>query len=333
MLVEIPDDYYDLVIMNPPFTRNTGQEGAHVGVFNPAFAAFEASDSDQRDMGRRMSLLTKGTCHHGNAGIASAFAALGDRKLKPGGVLALVLPLSAAAGSSWQAFRQMLETGYSDISVLSIAANGRDMSFSSDTGMAECLIIARKMVPGPRAPLHFTSLRNRPRGFAQAAAVANGIERSDDVRAIDDGPYGGTQLTVGDDLSGEMLTAEQSYDGESWGSVRLQDHSLAQTAYALSQSKLWLPGEPDALPLKTELLGVVGKLGLYHLDISGPPPRAPFARTNPSPTATYPCLWNHDAKQETRIVCEPDSQLQARRGLETKAATVWTTASRTHIEP
>ena len=114
IMVDIPDDYFDLVIMNPPFTRNTGQEGAHVGVFNPAFAAFEASEADQRDMGRQMSLLTKGTCHHGNAGIASAFAALGDRKLKPGGVLALVLPLSAAAGSSWQAFRQMLETGYSD---------------------------------------------------------------------------------------------------------------------------------------------------------------------------------------------------------------------------
>ncbi len=335
MLVEIPDDYFDLVIMNPPFTRNTGQEGAHVGVFNPAFAAFEASESDQRDMGRRMSMLTKGTCHHGNAGIASAFAALGDRKLKPGGVLALVLPLSAAAGLSWQAFRQMLETGYSDISVLSIAANGRDMSFSSDTGMAECLIIARKNVGAnnysPLHRVHFTSLLNRPGGFAQAAAVANGVITADDVRAIDDGPYGGTQLTVGDDLTGEMLTARQSDDGESWSSVRLQDYSLAQTAYALSQSKLWLPGEPTELELKTELLGVVGKLGLYHLDISGPPPRAPFARANPSPTATYPCLWNHNASKETRIVCEPDSQLQARRDLETKAATVWSTASRSHL--
>ena len=230
--------------------------------------------------------------------------------------------------------------------MLSIAANGRDMSFSSDTGMAECLIIARKTDPNrhsdtpnrrsresgnPGSAVRFTSLRRRPSGFAQAAAVANGVITADDIRAIDDGPYGGTQLTVGDDLSGEMLTAQQSDDGESWGSVRLQDYSLAQTAYALSQSKLWLPGEPTELELKTELLGVVGKLGLYHLDISGPPPRAPFARANPSPTATYPCLWNHDAKQETRIVCEPDSQLQARRGWETKAATVWATASRAHL--
>ena len=331
IMVDVPDEYFDLVIMNPPFTRNTGQEGAHIGVFNPAFAAFDSSDADQRDMSKRMSAVTKETCYHGNAGIASAFAALGDRKLKPGGVLALVLPLSAAAGLSWQAFRQMLETGYSDISVLSIAANGQDMSFSSDTGMAECLIIARKSVPRPQASVQFASLRNRPRGFTYAAAIANGLARGDDVRAIGDGPYGGTQLTVGDDVAGEMLVAQQSNDGESWGSVRLQDYSLAQTAYALSQSELWLPGEPTKLELKTELLGVVGKLGMYHLDISGPPPRAPFAKTNPSPTATYPCLWNHNASKETRIVCEPDSQLQARRGLETKAASAWATASRPHL--
>ena len=50
----------------------------------------------------------KNTCYHGNAGIASAFAALAHKKLKPGGVLALVLPLSVSAGLSWQGFRKML---------------------------------------------------------------------------------------------------------------------------------------------------------------------------------------------------------------------------------
>ena len=33
----------------------------------------------------------------------------------------------------------MLAANYADLEVLSIAANGKDMSFSSDTGMAECL--------------------------------------------------------------------------------------------------------------------------------------------------------------------------------------------------
>ena len=100
-------------------------------------------------MGKRINSVGRGTCYHGNAGIASAFAALAHRKLKPGGVLALVLPLTAASGLSWQRFREMLDGDYTDMTVLSIASAGEsEMSFSSDTGMAECLVIARRAQSG-----------------------------------------------------------------------------------------------------------------------------------------------------------------------------------------
>ncbi len=331
--VEVPDAGFDLVIMNPPFTRNTGQEGEHIGTSNRAFAAFNASDADQRDMGKRLTELKAGTCYHGNAGIASAFAALGNRKLKPGGVLALVLPLSAAAGLSWQGFRQILASDYTDISVLSIAANGDDMSFSSDTGMAECLVIARKTGNKQSGieKAQFTSLARRPAGFAPASAIARNITATDGVRKIEDGPFGGTRLVVGDKLAGEILTAPCGMDGEAWGCVRLSDYSLAQTAYALSDSRLWLPGFFDAIKLCVAPLNAVGKMGAYHIDINGPLPRGPFSKVAASPTATYPCLWNHDAENETRIVCVPDSQLEVRPGMEAKAAIVWKTASHAHL--
>ena len=48
-------------------------------------------------------------------------------------------------GSSWAKFRELIATRYTDVTVVSIAANGKDMSFSSDTGIAECLIIGRKL--------------------------------------------------------------------------------------------------------------------------------------------------------------------------------------------
>ncbi len=70
---------------------------------------------------------------------------------------------------------------------------------------------------------------------------------------------------------------------------------------------------------------------MVHRDITGPRPRGPFDKIAPSPTATYPSLWNHDAKNETRMVCEPDSQLRVRSGMETKAAVAWATASRAHV--
>ena len=335
VIADIPDGGFDLVIMNPPFTRNVTREGATSDAIAAAFAAFDATDADQRDMTKRMAVLKKGTCYHGNAGIASAFAALADKKLKSGGVLAMVMPLSVASGVAWRGFRQMMESRYSDLHILSIAAYGMDMSFSSDTGMAECLVIASRdpRAKGPSSPqrARFTSLRHRPQDFAEASAMATNMANCAHIRGLDDGPYGGTSLVVGDEVEGEMLTSPINEGADNWGGVRLMDYSVAQTAYELAQAKLSLPGSSSALEIKTVLLGEVGELGTYHLDIIGPAPRGPFDKMSSSPTATYPSIWNHNAKDEKRIVCAPDSQLQVRKGMEVKAASIWATASRPHV--
>ena len=332
VMVDIPDEGFDIVIMNPPFTRAgsdwEGSDRAEDSV--KQFRGLSTNLDTQKAMARRLKQFSKGTCFHGYAGIASAFAALGHRKLKPGGVLALVLPLTAAVGLSWDKFRQMLAQNYTDMSVLSIAANGKDMSFSADTGMAECLVVARKLREGeaPSDTAVFTSFDDRPKGFAHSAAIAGEIEKNTSVRGIEDGPYGGTWLKVGEERTGEMLTAPYDTAGEAWAAVRLSDSALAQTAYALADSRLWLPGIYKATRLEVAPLGVVGKRGMYHRNIIA---SGPFIKIAPSPTATYPALWNHNASKEKRMVCEPDSQLIVRQGMEDKAATVWTTASHTHL--
>ena len=282
-------------------------------------------------MAKSLRRYTKDTCYHGYAGIASAFAALAHKKIKPGGVLALVLPLSIANGLSWQDFREMLSWGYTDVTVLSIAANGRDMSFSSDTGMAECLVVARRLKQDetPHGRAHFTSLTHRAQGFAHASSLAGKLLASDEVRQIEDGPYGGTPLVVGEELAGETISAPLNAGGEGWGAVRLADYSLAQTAYALSQSRLWLPGMASSVELNVAALSLVGKRGRYHINIAGS--SGPFTKAHSSPTATHPALWNHNAPKETRMVCAPDSQLRVRQGMEEKAFAVWTTASRSHL--
>ena len=334
---EIPDIGFDLVIMNPPFTRATNHEGAHAEITNPAFAAFDATSADQKAMGARAKKLAKNTCYHGNAGIASAFAALAHKKIKLGGVVALVLPLSAASGLSWEGLREVLAREYTDVTVLSIAENDREMAFSSDTGMAECLIIARrlKVDEQPKDEDRFVSLSRRPQGSAYARELAAGCAPDNSqVRRIEDGPYGGTPIMIGEELAGYIVTAPRV---PVWRGVRVSDYSVAQSAYALNQSSLWLPGCAVPVELKTAILAEVGVLGLVDRDINGPPPkpglppRGPFDKVDPSPTATYPSLWNHVAKNETRMVCDPDSQLQVRQGMEEDAAVVWTTASRTHL--
>ena len=326
----IPDGAFDLVIMNPPFTRNVSREGAAAEKSAAAFAAFSASDDDQRAMARRLGVLKSGRAYHGNAGLASAFAVLADRKLKPGGVMALVLPLSAASGLAWSGFRTMLAEEYSEVSVVSIAANGKDISFSSDTGMGECLVIARKGSPESEpGRVRFVCLDRRPASFVEAAVLARAVGERPEVRRIEDGPFGGTPIEIGATV-GRILDAPQP-GGASWGPVRLLDPALAQTAHSLSRSRLWLPGETDTPELPIAPLGEVGSLGIYHLDLIGPPPRGPFDKIAPSTTATYPSLWSHIAKLETRIICQPDSQLQVRPGMEQKAARAWETASRSHL--
>ena len=333
-IANMPDQGFDLVVMNPPFTRPTNHAGKLANVVNPAFAAFDTTSGDQTKMGGRINSFGRGTCYRGNAGMASAFVALADKKLKPGGVIALVLPLVSVAGLSWQGFRQMLARHYTDLMILSIAADGiNDLSFSADTGLGECLVIARKIKETEQMPTRavFASLTSRPQGFAHASSLSGSIVNQRRFREIEDGPYGGTPIIVGDSPAGWAITAPCHQDGRVWGAVRIADYSVAQTVYALSDSKLWLPGISGAMDINVVPFNKVGKLGLVHRDITGPAPRGPFDKDEPSPTATYPALWNHDAKLESYMVCSPDSQLHVRQGMENKASEVWATATRSHI--
>src|SRR5438552_16550417 len=137
----LPHASFDLVAMNPPFTRATVHEADRLNVPNPMFAAFTSSAEEQRMMADSTKRLTAGTSAHGNAGEASIFLVLADRKLKQGGVLALVMPMSLMVGESWEGSRSLLTKSYSDLVVISIAgATDEDSSFSADTDMAECLV-------------------------------------------------------------------------------------------------------------------------------------------------------------------------------------------------
>ncbi len=96
----------DLVIMNPPFTRPTNHEATAVPV--PSFAGL-GNDVDEQ---AAMSGLLREIRHeidepagHGNAGLASNFLDLAHAKVRPGGVLALVMPLSLLQGAAARALR------------------------------------------------------------------------------------------------------------------------------------------------------------------------------------------------------------------------------------
>ena len=139
----IPSNFFDIIVMNPPFTGNT-REGGKEG--HAMFKSFETSKEDQKLMASVSTKIFKNTCSNGNAGYATNFLAVADKKIKPGGTLGFVLPSTIHYGSSWQKVRDMLALRYKNITVISIAyPTNKDMAFSADTGMNEIILIAQKV--------------------------------------------------------------------------------------------------------------------------------------------------------------------------------------------
>ena len=285
---------------------------------NAAFAAYNASDDDQEDMANRLKRLAKDTSYHGHAGLGSAFVALANKKVRHGGIVAFVLPFTTINGASWAKFRELIAKNYTDVTIVSIAANGHDMSFSSDTGMAECLVIGRRLASGkkPSGRGTFVSLRQRPDSFADAQELSKVISSNRTIRRLEDGPYGGASIYSGDALVGEMLEAPIESHKNGWGAARIIDISVSQVAHSLSNGILWLPAELESHELPLSQLSLVGQLGVHDSMLTMQTHKGPFVKGPPSPTATYPSLYNHNAEMETRLTCEPDSQLSVQQGME-----------------
>jgi hypothetical protein len=347
---ELPHASFDLVVMNPPFTRPTGHEAAKIGVPIPMFAAFGIDKRVQRAMSKMTTKLTVSTSAHGNAGEASIFLVIVDRKLKVGGTTALVLPVSLVAGKAWEASRRLLRKHYSGLVVVSIAAaEDAAMSFSADTDMGECLIVGRKTAGGTNRAT-FVSLRERPvstMAGASAAVEVSRLRKSGSIRTLEEGPVGGTPLMFGSDTIGMVLDGPLPDIG-GWNLARVADFTLAQTAYQIANAgRIWLPSrrEAQAVPLPVSTVAKVGTIGPYHMDVMGDTTtggvRGPFkvVTITGGGVPTYPVLWHHDASRERTLAFEAESEGLPRRGetaeeratVKKKVEAVWRSASHCHF--
>ena len=341
--IGVPHELFDIVIMNPPFTRPTGHEAKKIGIPVPSFAGFNTSKAEQRAMSSRLKQIRKSLLQpfgHGNAGLASNFIDLAHVKLKPGGVLALVLPFTFAQGDAWSNARKLLETHYRDITVVSIATAGSmEQAFSADTGMSEILVVATRKERTdhtPLVPAQYVNLNRRPRSLLEAVTVARRIHvlpRTGEESAV----------RVSDDSNevefGSLVNAPLAMGG--CAGVRLTS-TLARAMIGLFESGCFeLPRRHEELMLPVVRLGEIGERGVHVLDISGEPskpgkpPRGPFTnaplRKNVPPPA-FPALWNHNALRECHLIVEPDSQGLVRDGCRGHAIDLWNTiASRLHI--
>ncbi len=329
----------DLMIMNPPFTRSTGHEGTKVGVPVPSFAGLSTSETAQKKMSQRLGKLRPPdhSAGHGNAGLASDFIDLAHNKLRPGGVLALILPAQIIAGQSWTKARKLLRDHYSNLVVVTIAATESSTSraFSADTGMAEAILVATKNTDNLSMGEHSTDtaayamLHHRPASLLEALETARAIQS---VRR----EPGISLLRAGNNPIGWLT--ESDFVSEARGHPSgVLGPSVADAAESLSSGEeLRLP-RVRAQPLRTVALRTLGVRGPYHLDINGAPqssdeqPRGPF---NVDPIdrarhrqASWPILWGHKHEHETMMTVLPDSDGTPRHGQSSAAQDLWSGTS------
>ena len=355
----IADASFDLVIMNPPFTRLTGGGGKTSEIPLPMFAAFGTEQEEQELMSARTKQLTFGTSAHGNAGEASIFVQVAHNKVRHDGYLALVLPLTFLSGAAWEDCRELIRKNYTDIVVVTIASSkSGTFAFSADTDVGECLLVARRaekpdsgILSAAADRVTSVSLTTKPSAPFEGTEIARQIRQAiqgGNVAKLEAGPLGGSPLALGNVHIGEILSGPISAK-DPWPLFRMSDHSVAQVAYQLlSKQKLWLHGMGSGDVRAVELcrLDELGQIGPYHLDIdgsgiSGGAARGPFKIQDiPSGhTATYPVLSSHDAVKERTLEIAHDSEAVPRVGktsaeievLRLRREKIWRSRSRLHV--
>lgn len=179
--------------------------------------------------------------------------------------------------------------------------------------------------------------------------VAQAITRtitSARVRRLEDGPFGGTRICLGDTAQAEAVDCPLPQEG-AWQMVGVKDIGLGQTADQLSRGRLWVEGMSATNPIRIPICSIedsIERIGPHDLDITGSQikpdglPQGPFELIAvASRTAAYPCLWNHHTSRERRLIVEPDSHCRIRdvggrvpAALSERAEERWATAARAH---
>ena len=339
----VPDKTFHLVIMNPPFTRPTNHEnkqrGLEQGVVlpNPAFAGMDNDDKAQKLMSKALGKAYRDAkvkpadrAGDGNAGLPTNFVDLAHRKLRPGGVLAVIVPVAIVTGKSWEKTRQLLAKHYEDIEIVTMASmeSSTTRAFSDDTNMAEAIIVATKRhtpVDPDKGRARYICLLSRP------ATNTDGV---DIVRAA---APGGDFDAPGGSHAGFAVPGLFTPQGGGHPSG-VASAELCDIAASLAVGDLRLPGVTGLADIPTVPLQELGFRGPVHRDINEGGGRGPYEVTPPErewrngtskadkqearnthAASDNPVLWSHDADMETRMVVLPCSTGTVRSDMDEQA--------------
>ena len=292
----------DIVIQNPPFTRPGSDSNTDIP--KSTFQGSDRPGEDQKLM--QAALKSKNTrVTDGKSGFVSAFVDLADKKLKTGGTMAFILPLTVLRSPTTEKLREMWATEYHNVVIITMAhTKAKDSAFSADTGMAECIIVAMKGVGENTGRGKFVCLIQRPQSALEAVEIANQINRSNSTRKLEDEPSGGEPINIGNMTVGQMLNCPID-SSVAWIATRARSMALLQTAHRIASGKLHLPMSRECVPLhicQVQDIARVGSADSYRKK-DGPFIMVEGCKPN---TDGYHALWKVNAPLQRSMIAEPD---------------------------
>ncbi|MEM1606346.1 MAG: hypothetical protein QXW41_08900 [Fervidicoccaceae archaeon] len=242
-------DNYDIIIMNPPFTRATGRIGEEYGESRKGLFGFITDEKHRKNVKKRYDKIRKSVreelirigkelvekepvlCKYkpffaepeeeeedeerndedvsegwadlkqylsiGQAGEGLLFLYLAYRYIRPGGVIAFVLPRNLLSGVSWFLARTLLASKFHLKYVIVSSDSENGYNFSEGTNLSEVLIVAKRVSEhSDSEETYFIELLRKPRtaleGLLYADRFSVGIEASSDAIVT----VGGTESKV-----------------------------------------------------------------------------------------------------------------------------------------
>jgi hypothetical protein len=247
--VPLPSEF-DLITMNPPFTRTCGD--------NLLFGSVRTGKRGRLQGELQKTIRKKKVRASITAGLGSVFLATADRYLKSAGRLAFVLPKSVLSGVDWKPTRELLSQGYA-VETIIASHDPKRWNFSENTDLSEVLLIAVKTTDAGHRKTLCVNLWSNEDVPMTAFEIVEQLRRG----RIPPLAEGALSVRVGEHKVGEAFTLD-------WTELRALPHWLFPCAFAQNDlnrlllelhrnSRLRMAGNEFLVPLSP--LYLLGELG------------------------------------------------------------------------
>lgn len=286
----------DLVIMNPPFTRNDIRNRNLPEDVRKKVQQHEIQLANSVDDPLHRSAISQ-------SAIDTFFTPIADDLLHGSGTLAMVNPFTACTAPAAAGKRKILtDPERFHLELVVTSHDNRRINFSENTDIHESLIIARRPTSESQGkPTAFVSLADNPASASEAHYLAEAIQQA---------------------LTGDV-TALANYGTIAWRSLEQLRNRPWNVACFYDQS---LAGVYDKLT-ENPALAPIGNLAAVEPE--GRRARDAFTQAEQRQNPDIRALWLHKSSRQTTMRTSPDRFLVAKKGRHDYARYLW--SKRSHL--